>query len=44
MLEHAQSSKKAQTISQWVAPLNTFIAIEIERAPQYAPKLMRNVK
>ena len=42
MLVHAQSSKKAQTNSQWVAPLNTFIAIEIERAPQYASKLMRN--
>ena len=40
-LEPIQSSKKEQTISQWVTAFNTFVAIYVERVPQDAPKLMK---
>ena len=40
-LEPVQSSKKVQSISQWVTAFNTFVAIYVERAPQDAPKLMK---
>ena len=40
-LEPIQSSKKVQTISQWVTAFNTFVAIYVERAPQDAPKLIK---
>ena len=36
-----QSSKKVQTITQWVTAFNTFVAIYVERVPQDAPKLMK---
>ena len=40
-LEHVQSSKKLQTITQWVTAFNTFVAIYVERVPMDAPKLMK---
>ena len=40
-LEPVQSSKKVQTITQWVTAFNIFVAIYVERVPQDAPKLMK---
>ena len=39
-LEPVQSSKKVQTITQWVTAY-TFVSIYVERVPQDAPKLMK---
>ena len=40
-LEPVQSSKKVQTITQWITAFNTFVAIYVERVPQDASKLMK---